>query len=35
VALNLQVEALIVASGGAIVGSLDALVAALERQIGP
>jgi nucleoside 2-deoxyribosyltransferase len=34
VALNLQVEALIVASGGEIVGSLAALVAALDRQAG-
>jgi nucleoside 2-deoxyribosyltransferase len=34
VALNLQVESLIVASGGEIVGSLDALVAALDRQAG-
>ena len=32
VALNLQVESLIVASGGAIVGSLPALVAALKMR---
>lgn len=32
VALNLQVEALIVAGGGEIVGSLDELVAALARR---
>ena len=32
VALNLQVESLIVASGGAVVGSLDALVAALKMR---
>lgn len=32
VALNLQVESLIAASGGAIVGSLDALVAALKMR---
>jgi nucleoside 2-deoxyribosyltransferase len=32
VALNLQVESLIVASGGAIVGSLPALVAALRMR---
>jgi nucleoside 2-deoxyribosyltransferase len=32
VALNLQVEALIVDSGGAIVGSLDELVAALKMR---
>jgi nucleoside 2-deoxyribosyltransferase len=35
VALNLQVESLIVASGGQIVGSLAALVAALEEQTRP
>ena len=34
VALNLQVESLIVASGGEIVGSLAALVAALDRHAG-
>ncbi|MFZ0388006.1 MAG: nucleoside 2-deoxyribosyltransferase [Solirubrobacteraceae bacterium] len=34
VALNLQVEALIVASGGEIVASLDALVRALVRRVG-
>jgi nucleoside 2-deoxyribosyltransferase len=34
VALNLQVEALIVASGGTIVGSLDALVEALKMRGG-
>lgn len=32
VALNLQVESLIVASGGEVVGSLDALVAALKMR---
>ena len=32
VALNLQVESLILASGGAIVGSLDALVTALKLR---
>jgi nucleoside 2-deoxyribosyltransferase len=35
VALNLQVESLIVAGGGEIVGSLAALVAALDRHVGP
>ena len=34
-ALNLQVESLIVASGGEIVGSLAALVAAIDRHAGP
>jgi nucleoside 2-deoxyribosyltransferase len=34
VALNLQVESLIVASGGEIATSLDALVAALARRAG-
>ncbi len=34
VALNLQVESLIVASGGEIVTSLDALVAVLARRAG-
>jgi nucleoside 2-deoxyribosyltransferase len=34
VALNLQVESLIVAGGGEIVGSLEALVAALGRRVG-
>jgi nucleoside 2-deoxyribosyltransferase len=32
VALNLQVESLIIASGGAVVASLDALVAALKME---